>query len=134
MDLNTLAITPIFISGVIVGMIFFQAGIIAPSLFKTISSTETGPFLRVIFPKLFLLVFTLAAVSALILLIGDGSMIAKTVSIITSIFMSICYLIIPATNAAKDAGNKNTFNRLHRVSVAFTVIVLLLNIIWVFLI
>jgi len=134
MDLNILAIAPVFISGIIVGMIFFHAGIIAPSLFKTISSSEAGPFLRVIFPKLFMLVLILGATSTLILFASGGSSIAKMVSIITTVFMFICYSIIPATNTAKDTGNENTFSRLHRISVVFTIAVLLLNILWVFLI
>ena len=134
MDSNILAITPVFFSGIIVGMIFFHAGIIAPSLFKTISSAEAGPFLRVIFPKLFMLVLILGATSTLILFASGGSMVAKMVSIITTAFMFICYSIIPATNAAKDTGNESTFNRLHRISVVFTVAVLLLNMLWVFLI
>ena len=132
MDLNILDITPVFISGIIVGMIFFHAGIIAPSLFKTISSSEAGPFLRVIFPKLFMLVLILSATSTLILFASGGSVIARMVSIITAVFMFICYSIIPATNAAKDTGNESTFNRLHRISVVFTVAVLLLNMLWVF--
>lgn len=134
MDSNILTITPVFFSGIIVGMIFFHAGIIAPSLFKTIPSSEAGPFLRVIFPKLFMLVLILGAISTLILFASGGAVIAKMVSIITAIFMFICYSIIPATNAAKDTGNESTFNRLHRISVVFTVAVLLLNILWVFLI
>ena len=73
MDLNILDITPVFISGIIVGMIFFHAGIIAPSLFKTISSSEAGPFLRVIFPKLFMLVLILSATSTLILFASGGA-------------------------------------------------------------
>jgi len=101
MDLNILDITPVFISGIIVGMIFFHAGIIAPSLFKTISSSEAGPFLRVIFPKLFMLVLILSATSTLILFASGGSVIAKMVSIITAVFMFICYSIIPATNAER---------------------------------
>ena len=91
MDSNILAITPVFFSGIIVGMIFFHAGIIAPSLFKTISSAEAGPFLRVIFPKLFMLVLILGATSTLILFASGGSMVAKMVSIITAAFMFICY-------------------------------------------
>ena len=134
MDLNILDITPVFISGIIVGMIFFHAVIIAPSLFNTISSSEAGPFLRVIFPKLFMLVLILSATSTLILFASGGSVIAKMVSIITAVFMFICYSIIPATNDAKDTGNESTFNRLHRISVVFTVAVLLLNMLWVFLI
>ena len=49
----------ILLSGVIVGMIFFQAGVVAPILFKTLSPEQAGPFLRAIFPKLFGLAFLL---------------------------------------------------------------------------
>ena len=49
----------ILLSGVIVGMIIFQAGVVAPVLFKTLSPEHAGPFLRAIFPKLFGLAFLL---------------------------------------------------------------------------
>ena len=42
-----------FLSGLMAGMILFQAALNAPTIFKVFSEEQAGP-LRVIFPKLFL--------------------------------------------------------------------------------
>ena len=81
----------IFLSGLISGMIIFQSALVAPTIFKVIPENQAGPFLRSIFPKLFL-----------------------TIALMT--------------NRARDKGNSSLFNRLHFVSVALTLIVLLGNI------
>ena len=44
----------IFLSGLISGMIIFQSALVAPTIFKVIPENKAGPFLRSIFPKLFL--------------------------------------------------------------------------------
>ena len=95
----------ILLSGVIVGMIVFQAGVVAPVLFKTLSLEQAGPFLRAIFPKLFGLVFLLGCAALALSFFGIGGTISIGVFLITAIFMAICYLIIPATNSAKDSGD-----------------------------
>ena len=59
--------TQILISGLICGVILFQTAIIAPSIFKIFSPEDAGPFLRSIFPKLFMLV---AAVSLIALMLS----------------------------------------------------------------
>jgi hypothetical protein len=130
MDLTILTVLPIFLSGVIVGMIVFHAGIIAPSLFKKFAAAEVGPFLRTVFPQLFLLVLGIGICSLLVLFL-NGSMVGKIVSFITVALMGICYAIIPATNSAKDLGDETTFKRLHRLSVILTVTVLCLNSFWI---
>ena len=131
MDLTILTVLPLFFSGVIVGMIVFHAGIIAPSLFKIFTAAEVGPFLRVVFPRLFLLVLGIGFFSLLILFFENGSMAGKIVSFITVVSMGICYSIIPATNSAKDMGDETMFKRLHRLSVILTVTILGLNLFWI---
>ena len=42
--------------GIIVGIIIFQTSIIAPTVFKTVNSKETSSFLRIVFPKFFILI------------------------------------------------------------------------------
>ena len=125
---------PVLFSGVISGMIIFHASIIAPSLFKTVSAKESVLFLRMVFPKLFLFVLILGVFSLVISFFSNESIVVKIVSVTTIVSMVICYLIIPATNSAKDSGNGNTFKRLHGLSFIFTMIVLLLNLFWIFLI
>ncbi len=131
MDLTILTVLPIFLSGVIVGMIVFHAGIIAPSLFKKFAAAEVGPFLRTVFPQLFLLVLGIGICSLLVSFLNNGSMVGKIVSFITVALMGICYAIIPATNSAKDLGDETAFKRLHRLSVILTVTVLCLNSFWI---
>ena len=123
----------ILLSGVIVGMIIFQAGVVAPMLFKTISPEQAGPFLRAIFPKLFGLGFLLGCAALALSVIGIGGIISIGVFLITAIFMAICYLIIPATNSAKDSGDEKTFKKLHGLSVFLTLTTLFVNVIWIFL-
>ena len=125
---------PMLFSGIISGMIIFHAGIIAPTLFKAVSAKESGLFLRMVFPKLFLFVLILGIFSLVISFFSNESMVVKIVSITTIVSMVICYLIIPATNSAKDSGNEHPFKRLHKLSVILTMIVLLLNLFWIFLI
>ena len=60
-----------FLSGLMAGMILFQAALNAPTIFKVFSEEQAGPFLRVIFPKLFLNVAILSLVGLLIAMIGD---------------------------------------------------------------
>ena len=54
-------------------------------------------------------------------------------ALITVCFSLVCYLMIPATNKARDEGNDKKFKLLHRLSVIFTMIVFFINIIWVFI-
>nr|ADD92985.1 hypothetical protein [uncultured archaeon MedDCM-OCT-S04-C163] len=58
----------------------------------------------------------------------DPNNIHYTIAGLTTLFAIICYAIIPATNRATDEGNKKRFNLLHKLSVVLTVIILLLNI------
>ena len=99
---------PLLLSGIISGMILFQSAIVAPSVFKILSEKNAGPFLRVIFPKLFLATTLLGCIQLLFsyFLISLNVFI---IGLITSILMATCYLIIPSTNKARDEGdNKNS--------------------------
>ena len=110
-----------------------QVSIIAPAVFKTIDIQEAGPFLRNVFPKLFLVVLILSLTSLLYLyFFGTKDGVPLAVSFATAIAMTICYIIVPATNAAKDSGNEDQFKRLHTVSVLLTLTVLIINLGWSF--
>ena len=121
----------ILLSGLICGVILFQTAIIAPSIFKVLSPDNAGPFLRTIFPKLFMFVAVLSGVGFVLSFISYNAT-ALIVFFGSLLFMLICYYIVPMTNRARDAGNDNAFKRLHTVSVVLTMIVLLSNLLWVF--
>ena len=121
----------ILISGLICGVILFQTAIIAPSIFKVLSPDNAGPFLRTIFPKLFMFVAVLSGVGFVLSFISSNTT-GLIVFFGSLLFMLICYYIVPMTNRARDAGNDNAFKRLHTVSVVLTMIVLLSNLLWAF--
>ena len=121
----------ILISGLICGVILFQTAIIAPSIFKVLSPDNAGPFLRTIFPKLFMFVAVLSLAGFILSLISSNTS-GLIVFFGSLLFMLICYYIVPMTNRARDAGNDNAFKRLHTVSVVLTMIVLLSNLLWIF--
>ena len=121
----------ILISGLICGVILFQTAIIAPSIFKVLSPDNAGPFLRTIFPKLFMFVAVLSLAGFVLSLISSNTS-GLIVFFGSLLFMLICYYIVPMTNRARDAGNDNAFKRLHTVSVVLTMIVLISNLLWVF--
>ena len=121
----------ILLSGLICGVILFQTAIIAPSIFKVLSPDNAGPFLRTIFPKLFMFVAALSGVGFVLSFISSNTT-GLIVFFGSLLFMLICYYIVPMTNRARDAGNDNAFKRLHTVSVVLTMIVLLSNLLWAF--
>jgi len=121
----------ILLSGLICGVILFQTAIIAPSIFKVLSPDNAGPFLRTIFPKLFMFVAVLSGVGFVLSFISSNNT-GLVVFFGSLLFMLICYYIVPMTNRARDAGNDNAFKRLHTVSVVLTMIVLLSNLLWAF--
>ena len=123
------------ISGIICGIILLQTSVIAPSVFKYLNQNQTRDLLRAIFPKFFLFILFLGFFSLVIGLINDLHFdIQLIVSSLTVILSIICYFIIPATNAAKDNNDQNRFKILHKISVLSTVIILIANLSWIFLI
>jgi hypothetical protein len=131
--MQTLNHLPILLSGIIVGMIMMQVSIVAPAIFKLIAMKDAGPFLRSVFPKLFLSVLILSIISFLFTYFyGDDDKAPLIASLVTAVAMTICYVIVPATNTAKDSGNENLFKKLHSVSVLLTVIALIVNLGWNF--
>ena len=105
-------------------MILFQAALNAPTIFKVYSEEQAGPFLRVIFPKLFLNVAILSLIGLVIAMIG-GRFILQFLFFSTLLLMSIAYLIVPATNKARDEGRDKSFKYLHLISVILTLLTLI---------
>ena len=124
----------VIISGAICGIILLQTSVIAPSVFKHLDQNQTRDLLRAIFPKFFLYIIFLGTLSLIISLVNqikiDRQIIIGTITVMLSL---LCYLIIPATNEAKDKNNQKRFKLLHKVSVISTVIILVTNLSSVFI-
>jgi len=115
----------IFLAGLMAGMILFQAALNAPTIFKVYSEEQAGPFLRAIFPKLFLNVAVLSLIGLLLSIIGDRLSL-QALFFVSLLLMSISYWIVPATNKARDEGRDKSFKYLHLLSVILTLSTLLL--------
>tara|TARA_B100000965_G_scaffold313741_1_gene273742 strand:- start:127 stop:513 length:387 start_codon:yes stop_codon:yes gene_type:complete len=118
----------IFLAGLMAGMIFFQAALNAPTIFKVYSEEQAGPFLRAIFPRLFLNVAILSLIGLIIAMIGNR-LILQFLFFSALLLMSISYLIVPATNKARDEGRDKSFKYLHLLSVILTLSTLILCIV-----
>ena len=123
-----------FFPGLIVGAIILKVAIIAPTMFKTLDSTNFGKAIRPLWPKFFAMVVVLSIFSLItVYLHSDLSIYHMIIAVSSIVLAAICYVIIPATNRATDNGDHKTFKILHRISVSFTVILLILNIAFPFL-
>ena len=123
-----------FFPGLIVGAIVLQVAIVAPSMFRTLDMENFGKAIRAIWPKFFAMVAVLGVLSfAVVYINGELSIYHSVIAISSVILASICYAIIPATNRATDNGDHKTFKILHRISVSFTIILLVLNVAFPFL-
>ena len=99
----------ILLSGLICGAIVFQTSIIAPSVFKTLDADNASPFLRTIFPKLFVMIAFLSAIGLTIAFMQDNLKLTL-IFMISAWLMLLCYFIVPATNRARDSGNQKRFS------------------------
>ena len=118
------------LSGVISGMILFQTAIVAPVVFTTLDSENASKFLRKIFPRFFMVIFILG-ISALIVSSVFLSIQGIVIAAVTAISMIISYLVVPATNKARDEDRSTAFRRLHTLTVVLTLFTLLANLSWI---
>ena len=119
---------PPFISGAICGLILFQSVIVAPSINNLLQPEDASTYLRYIWPKFFIIISVLSIFSILIIYsLNSNQSFAKIASILTLIFMLVCYFIIPTMNNARDSANDSLFFILHSVSIGLTIITLILN-------
>ena len=113
-----------FLSGLMAGMILFQAALNAPTIFKVFSEEQAGPFLRVIFPKLFLNVAILSLIGLVTAIIGNRLSL-QLLFFSALLLMSIAYFLVPATNKARDENRDKSFKYLHLTSVILTLFTLI---------
>ena len=118
------------LSGVISGMILLQTAIVAPVVFTTLDAENASKFLRKIFPRFFMVIFILG-ISALIVSSVFLSIQGIVIAAVTAISMIISYLVVPATNKARDEDRSTAFRRLHTLTVVLTLFTLLANLSWI---
>ena len=121
----------ILFSGLIAGVIIFQSLIIAPTVFKVLEVDKAGIFLRKIFPRFFILIMVCSALMLILVALSGSS--DKTRFILPAanlVFSGVSYLVIPATNRAREDGEERKFKILHSLTVVLTLLMLMLNIAW----
>tara|TARA_B100000902_G_scaffold380543_1_gene416070 strand:+ start:436 stop:819 length:384 start_codon:yes stop_codon:yes gene_type:complete len=120
------------LSGLIAGTILFHSAVVAPTVFRTLKEADASIFLRTIFPKFFLFLSFVSALNFFSAIIDDQTRIVIGAALST-VLMGIAYAIIPMTNRSRDEGQKQRFKQLHRVSVLLTVLVLCINMSFIFI-
>ncbi len=121
----------ILISGIIIGIIFFQTALAAPIVFNNLNKSQSRIYIRNIFPKIFKTNMCLSLTLLMVNVIFLTNEISILIGLISFALSLICLLIIPATNNATDNGNTKKFKLLHLAIVLMTIIVLIINIIWI---
>ena len=115
-----------FFAGLSTGIIVFQSVIVAPLVFSQLKDGSAGPFLRALFPRFFLALTLLAA-----LMVVNSIVLQQTTSTLLSVAAVlagvIAYLLIPATNRARDQGRSRAFKKLHLASVLLMLVIATVN-------
>ena len=116
-----------FFAGISTGIIIFQSVVIAPLVFSQLKDGSAGPFLRALFPRFFIALTLLAA-----LIVVNSIVMQQTTSTLLSVAAVlagvIAYLLIPATNRARDQGRSSTFKKLHLASVLLMLVIATVNV------
>ena len=122
----------ILLNALIIGVIFTHLILTTPTVFRTLDGESVSKFLRVIFPRYYLLLLILSLPVLLILYFQDSSPYLW-VAVNVSFHAALGFLCIPLTNAAKDRGWDRVFSFTHGLSVYCTVVILILSIIQFFI-
>ncbi len=120
---------PYLISAIIIGLIIYQSGFIAPSINKIIDKENASIYLRFIWPKFFLIIAFLSIVSFIVIyFLDENQLYPKYLSLGSFVLMILSYLLIPFINNARDSENNSLFFYLHLLSMIFTLITLIVNV------
>ena len=121
----------IFMAGINCGLILFQSSVIAPTVFRVLDLEDAGAFLRNVFPRFFMLVMACSVLMLILVALSDSSDKSRfMLPVAYLVFSGVSYLVIPATNRAKDNEEEKKFKALHSLTVALTLLMLILNITW----
>ena len=82
----------VLLPGIIIGVILFQTIVVAPTVFKSLGAELASPFLRAIFPRLFLFVALCGFASCIERFFSNHELSFGLLSaLVTVIFMLICF-------------------------------------------
>ena len=109
----------ILLAGASLGIIVFQSAVLAPLVFTQLKDGSSGPFLRALFPRFFLILAALGLAMALSSYLGDFNR-GAVLGFVALVLALIAYALIPGTNRARDEGRTTVFKRLHLASVLLT--------------
>jgi uncharacterized membrane protein len=119
-----------------VGAIVFQSFIVAPAVFGSLGTDQARDFLRTLFPRFFRFNAGCAAIAALST-VAAGALAGFSTFFVWAtggaVLMTACMLAalasVPSINAARDAGDdgRQRFRRLHALSVALTIVALVVG-------
>ncbi|HCX88020.1 MAG TPA: DUF4149 domain-containing protein [Gammaproteobacteria bacterium] len=109
----------ILLAGASLGIIVFQSAVLAPLVFSQLKDGSSGPFLRALFPRFFLILAALGLAIALSSYLGDFTR-GAVLGCVALVLALIAYALIPGTNRARDEGRTTVFKRLHLASVLLT--------------
>lgn len=121
----------LIISSAIASLILFQSLIVAPYINGLLKKEDASVFLRVIWPKFFVMIGTLG-------LLGFGAEILNSEILFSFFFLSgslmmlLCYLITASINKAKDNSKLSLWKLLHSLTIILTLAVLILNLLFIY--
>ena len=119
----------LIICSVVSGIILFQSVLIAPAINKLIDQKQASTLLRYLWPKFFLIIGSLSAVSFVwSFIFRNDEILTKYSSGLNFVLMSICYLIVPLINNAKDSSKNRLWSNLHLTTVILTLVTLITSI------
>ena len=110
----------ILLAGASLGIIVFQSAVLAPLVFSQLKDGSSGPFLRALFPRFFLILAGLSLATSLSSYFGEFTR-GTVLGCISLALALVAYVLIPGTNRARDEGRTAAFKRLHLASVLLTV-------------
>ena len=125
----------LFIMEILKLTITFQAGIVlthlaltTPIIFSLLDSDSSSKFLRKIFPRYYLGLLIFSFPVLIFALFNQTTSYVWYLSIFNSIHAAIGFIVIPATNAARDRDWSKTFSYLHGLSVYCTAVIFISSI------
>jgi hypothetical protein len=128
----TSQLTLIFLNALIIGVILTHLILTTPAVFRALDGESVSKFLRIIFPRYYLLLLILSLPILLVLYFQDASTY-WWLAVNVSFHSTLGFLTIPLTNAAKDRGWDKLFSFTHGLSVYCTIVILILSTIQFFI-
>ena len=100
------------------GMVLYAFGF-AAFIFTALPADVAGPTIRRAFPHFYLFVMVSSAIGAALLIVADP-VSAVALGLIAATTLPTRQILMPAINAATDAGQRRRFAWLHGLSVVIT--------------